>query len=54
VVSAGGKSSDDIIYELAEKLLEDLPPLLDREDHAKDIFKPNNKGLLHCLSTVLL
>jgi dynein heavy chain, axonemal len=28
--------------------------LIDKDEHAKDIFKPNNKGLLHCLSTVLL
>jgi hypothetical protein len=31
-----------------------MPPILDRNDHAKDIFKINAKGLLHCLSTVLL
>ena len=31
-----------------------VPLLIDREEHAKDIFKPNSKGLLHCLSTVLL
>ena len=31
-----------------------LPLILDKEDHAKEIFKINNKGLLHCLSTVLL
>jgi dynein heavy chain len=53
-VIAGGKSSDDIVYELSEELEANLPLILDKEDHAKDIFKPNNKGLLHCLSTVLL
>lgn len=31
-----------------------MPLLIDKEEHAKDIFKPNNKGLLHCLSTVLI
>lgn len=31
-----------------------MPALLDREEHAKDIFKPNKEGILHCLSTVLL
>lgn len=31
-----------------------MPVQLDREEHAKDLFKPNNKGLLHCLSTVLI
>ena len=42
----GGKTSDEIIYELAEELAANLPPILDKEEHAKDIFKPNNKGLL--------
>ena len=54
VTSAGGKSSDDIIFELAEALELNVPLIIDREEHAKDIFKPNSKGLLHCLSTVLL
>jgi dynein heavy chain len=54
VTSAGGKSSDDIIFELAEALELNVPLTIDREEHAKDIFKPNSKGLLHCLSTVLL
>jgi dynein heavy chain len=30
-----------------------LPILLDKEEHAKDLFKPNIKGLLPCLTTVL-
>lgn len=54
VTSSTGKSSDEIIFEQAEELEANLPPIIDREDHAKDIFKPNSKGLLHCLSTVLL
>jgi|LauGreDrversion4_2_1035121.scaffolds.fasta_scaffold56412_4 dynein heavy chain len=43
-----------MIYELAKELEGSVPPLIDKEEHAKDIFKPNSKGLLHCLSTVLL
>lgn len=31
-----------------------MPPIIDREEHAKDIFKRDAKGLLHCLTTVLL
>jgi dynein heavy chain len=31
-----------------------LPPIIDKEEHAKEIFKLTNKGLLQCLSTVLL
>jgi dynein heavy chain len=42
------------MYELAQELLNGVPAIIDKEEHAKDIFKPNNKGLLHCLSTVLL
>jgi dynein heavy chain, axonemal len=54
IAGAGGKSSEDIILELAIELEANLPPLLDKEDHAKEIFKLTNKGLLSCLSTVLL
>jgi Holliday junction resolvasome RuvABC DNA-binding subunit len=50
----GGKTSEEIIFDLAFELEENMPMVLDREDHAKDIFKLNSKGLLHCLSTVLL
>ena len=54
VVGEGGKSSDDIIFELATELETNTPPILDKEDHAKEIFKLTAKGLLNCLSTVLL
>ncbi len=52
--SSSGKSADEVACELAEAILEDLPPLLDTEEHAKGLFTPNSKGLLHSLSTVLL
>jgi len=31
-----------------------VPDILDKEEHAKEIFRVNQKGLLHCLTTVLL
>ena len=48
------KSAEDLIYELALELALGVPAKIDKDEHAKDIFKPNNKGLLQCLSTVLL
>ena len=38
---AGGKTSDEVIHELAEKLMDETPDLINLEEHAKDIFKPN-------------
>lgn len=51
---SGGKSNEDTIFELAKELEASVPALIDREEHAKEIFKPNAKGILHCLSTVLI
>jgi dynein heavy chain len=50
----GGKSQDDIVMELAIELERQLPPLLDRANAKKDLFKTNEKGLMESLSTVLL
>lgn len=38
------RSAEDLIYELALELA--VPARIDKSEHAKDIFKPNNKGLL--------
>ncbi len=40
--------------ELAIELEGQLPPLLDRANAKKDLFKTNEKGLMESLSTVLL
>ena len=54
VTGAGGKSTDEIIYEQCEELVKNVPELLDKNDHHKEIFKKQEHGLLHCLATVLL
>lgn len=51
---SGGKSQDEIVMELAIELEGQLPPLLDRANAKKDLFKTNEKGLMESLSTVLL
>jgi dynein heavy chain len=51
---SGGKSQDEIVMELAIELEAQLPPLLDRANAKKDLFKANEKGLMESLSTVLL
>lgn len=53
VTTGDGKSSDEIVLELAETLENELPEILDLHTHHKEIFKPVGKGLLHCLATVL-
>ena len=39
---------------MARELFKNRPILISQDDHAKEIFKINNKGLLHCYSIVLL
>lgn len=50
---AGGKSSDEVIQELVEDLKKRKPLFLDTHACAKDLFKTDHSGLMHCLSTVL-
>lgn len=52
--AAENKGGDTQISDLVSQLEASIPPILDKEEHAKDIFKLNNKGLMHCLATVLL
>ena len=40
-----GKTSDEIVYELAESILGKLPDILDMETAHKDLFKVNSFGL---------
>ena len=51
--SGSGMSSDEIIQEQVKELEELTPEILDLHHCAKDLFKINNLGLMHCLSTVL-
>lgn len=51
--AAGGKSSDEIIRELSEVLLQDIPELLLEKDGLEELFTPNEQGLIPSLSTVL-
>jgi len=54
VASGGGKSSDDIVSQLAEQLEAGIPELLDRKKAGADTFQTNNEGLLSSLATVLI
>lgn len=47
-------SDDSTVMSIAQELFETRPQVLGAEGHAKEIFKLNSKGLLHCYSIVLL
>lgn len=47
------KSVDQLVSEIAEQILQDLPPLLTAEEAAHRIFDVNEQGIMHSLSTVL-
>ncbi|XP_015770017.1 PREDICTED: dynein heavy chain 6, axonemal-like [Acropora digitifera] len=48
-----GKTSDEIVYELAESILSKLPAALDMEKADKAIFETDVKGRVNSLTTVL-
>ncbi|XP_071825285.1 dynein axonemal heavy chain 6-like isoform X2 [Apostichopus japonicus] len=48
-----GKTSDEIVYELAESILQKLPEKLDIEEAFQEMFKPDDKGRMNSLTTVL-
>jgi len=48
-----GKTSDEIVYELADSILGKLPDVLDMENAHKDLFKTDAKGRINSLTTVL-
>ena len=52
--AAGGKTPDEIVMELATELKKNLPEQLDMANGKKELFKPNKKGLIPSMSTVLL
>jgi hypothetical protein len=41
------------VVEAVEAVQSNLPELLDLTNAAKDLFKPNKRGLIGCLATVL-
>lgn len=47
-------SSDDLINELSNNILKNLPSDLNRADGLKDLFEVNEKNLLPSMTTVLL
>lgn len=49
----GGKSNDDIVYELADSILGKLIDKLDIDEANKEMFEPDAKGRLNSLTTVL-
>jgi len=51
--SGGGKTSDEIVYELAENILNRIPEKLDLEKASPELFEPDTKGQINSLSTVL-
>ena len=51
--SGGGKTSDDIVYDLAESILSKFPDLLDIDRARSDLFEQNEEGQINSLSTVL-
>ncbi|XP_077994098.1 dynein axonemal heavy chain 6-like [Glandiceps talaboti] len=51
--TGGGKSNDEIVFELADSILEKLPDKLDIEEANQEMFKPDSKGRINSLTTVL-
>ncbi|XP_023013028.2 dynein heavy chain at 16F isoform X2 [Leptinotarsa decemlineata] len=49
-----GRSSDDIVYELADSVINDIVPKITTEDANIYLFKRDDKGRLPSLTTVLM
>lgn len=49
----GGKSNDDIVYEMAEGILGSIMDKLDIEEANSEMFERDEKGRLNSLTTVL-
>jgi dynein heavy chain len=52
--AGGGKSNDEIVFELADNVLQKLPDKLDPDKALPELFEPNENGIINSLSTVLL
>ena len=50
----GGRNPDEIVDELADKILAQIPELLLREGSNKELFHLQASGLLHSLTTFLV
>ncbi|XP_013789011.2 dynein heavy chain 6, axonemal-like [Limulus polyphemus] len=53
-VSPAGSSADEIVYDLAEVILRKLVDRLDPDDLLEDLLKPDDKGRVNSLTTVLI
>ena len=49
----GGKSNDEIAFELADSILSKLPDKLDIDTAKPELFVPDSRGRLNSLTTVL-
>lgn len=49
----GGKSNDDIVYELAESILGKIMDKLDIDEANSEMFETDDKGRVNSLTTVL-
>ena len=50
---SGGKSNDEIVYELSESILEKIIEKLDIDEAKQEMFEPDDKGRMKSLTTVL-
>ena len=51
---SGGKSNDEIVFELSEAILEKIIDKLDIEEAKQDMFELDDKGRMQSLTTVLV
>ncbi|XP_065178852.1 dynein axonemal heavy chain 6-like [Sycon ciliatum] len=49
----GGKTSDEVVFELADSVLGRLPDSLNLEEADESMFKPDSEGRVNSLTTVL-
>lgn len=52
--AASGKTPEQIVLDLKKSIMEQTPPLLDKDEGFKELFEINEKGLIPSLSTVLV
>ncbi|KAM7536598.1 hypothetical protein Aperf_G00000086397 [Anoplocephala perfoliata] len=46
-----GRTQDEVVYNLAESLLANLPPLIQKEEAKSDLFNNDDKGRVNSLTT---
>lgn len=52
--TGGGLTPDEIVLNKAKEFMDALPPLLDKEESAKELWVLNSQGVIPSLSTVLV